>query len=91
MHLVFDNAGAEHRWKLEPVSVREFLALLLRGEMRKGPRVVLRAAETSVEPPEKRGGAPVVRMSLGHVELCFAMDRTELGALGRDIAQALKS
>ena len=91
MHLVFDNAGAEHRWKLEPVSVREFLALLLRGEMRKGPRVVLKASEASIEPPEKRGGAPVVCVSLGHVELCFAMDKVELGALGKDIAQALKS
>jgi hypothetical protein len=91
MHVVFDNAGAEHHWKLEPVSARELLALLLKGEMRRGGRVLMRTAEATIEPPERHGGEPAVCVSLGHVELCFTMDRMELGALSKDIAKALKS
>ena len=91
LHFVFEDGGAERRWKLEAASAREFLALLLKGEMRSGRRVMTKEAEASIEAPEKRQGAPVLCVSLGHVEICLALDRAELGALGRDIERALKS
>jgi hypothetical protein len=88
MHLVFDDAGAERSWRLEPVSSREFLALLLKGEMRKGRRVVLKGAEAAVEPGEGRNGAPMLCVTLDHVEVCVPMDRKALDALGKEIARA---
>ena len=34
--LVFETGGEEHGWLLEHTTVTEFLALLLRGRMRRG-------------------------------------------------------
>ena len=90
LHLVFEDGEAERLWRLEPVSAREFLALLLRGEMRKGGRVVLKGAEATVEPGERNSSAPMLCLSLGHVEVCIAVERGALGALGREIERALQ-
>jgi hypothetical protein len=91
MHLVFEDGDAERSWRLEPVSAREFLALLLKGAMRKGRRVVLKGAEMAVEPGERRGGTPMLCVTLDHVEVCVPMDRKALDALGKEIARALQA
>lgn len=90
MHLVFEDVDAERSWRLDSASVREFLALLLRGKMRKGGRVILNGAETTVEPGERTNGAPMLCVTLDHVEMCVSMDRKALGALGREIERALE-
>ena len=90
MHLVFEDEGAERSWRLEPVSAREFLALLLKGEMRKGRRVVLKGAEATVEPGERKNSAPMLCVTLDHVEVCVSMDRKALDALGREIERVLE-
>jgi hypothetical protein len=90
MHLVFEDIDAERSWRLDPASVREFLALLLKGEMRKGGRVLLKGAEMAVEPGERANGAPILCVTLDHVEVCVSLDRKALGALGRAIERALK-
>ena len=91
MHLVFDHDGAERSWRLEAVSAREFLALLLRGEMRKGKRVLVKTAEAAIEPADRLDGAPMLCLTLGHVEVCVALEKDALTALGRDIGRALAS
>jgi hypothetical protein len=91
MHLVFEDVDAERSWRLDPASVREFLALLLKGEMRKGGRVILKGAEATVEPGERTNSAPMLCVTLDHVEVCVSMDRKALGALGREIERVLEA
>jgi hypothetical protein len=90
MNLVFEDEGAERSWRLDAVSSREFLALLLRGEMGKGRRVVLKGAEAAIEPGARHDGQPVLCVMLDHVEVCVQMDRQALDALGREIERALR-
>ena len=90
MNLVFGDEGAERSWRLDAVSSREFLALLLRCEMGKGRRVVLKGAETAIEPGARRSDEPMLCVMLDHVEVCVQMNKQALNALGREIERAQK-
>jgi hypothetical protein len=91
LHLVFRDAGTERLWRLEPASVHELFALILGGSMRGSRRVLARNGEVSVEPAEKRGGAPALCMMLAQVEVCIPMGKQALRALGREIERALEA
>lgn len=90
INLVFESEGEERAWRLENTSVMEFLALLLRGRMQRGGRLMLPDAEVSLEPPETKGKNPTLCMVMGSLELCAAMDRAGAGALKADIERAFK-
>lgn len=88
--LVFESDGVERSWKLENTSTMEFLALLLRGRMLDGRRVVLPEAELTLEPPEEQGDPPTLCMAAGPLELCATVDRAGARALKADIERALR-
>ena len=91
MHLVFKDGDAERSWRLEAVSAREFIALLLKGDMRNGRRVLVKGADAAVEPGENGSAAPMLCVTLDHVEVCMPMDRNALSALGKEIKRALQA
>lgn len=88
--LVFEGEGEEWVWWLENTSATEFLALLLRGRIQHGRRVMLPEVELTLEPPAAKGRDPTLCLAMGPLELCAAMDRAGAKALKADIEQALK-
>lgn len=85
-----DEAGGEQSWLLEHTSMLEFFALVLRGRMRKGRRLVLQDFDVTVEPPEKAGSSPLLCLASGPLETCAPLDRKTLIALRKEIDQILK-
>jgi hypothetical protein len=89
--LVYSEAsGQEQSWLLEHTSLLEFFALLLRGRMRKGRRVVLEEVDVSIEPPEKAGAQPMLCLASGPLETCAMLDRKTLASLRDEIDLILK-
>lgn len=79
--LVFEAGGKEYGWLLEQTSVTEFLALLLRGRMRRGRRVELDDVEVSIEPAAAIADDPFLCVAMGALELCAPMDRAIVKAI----------
>lgn len=90
LSLVFTGDGEERSWKLEQTTVTEFLALLLRGRMRQGRRVMLQDVEFTLEPPETGETDLSVCLAMGPLELCAPMDRAGAKALKADIERSLR-
>ena len=88
--LVFLGNGEERVWRLEQTSITEFFALLLRGRMHRGKRVLLAGAELTFEPPDEAGEDPRLCMAAGPLQLCAPMDRAGQKALKADIERSLK-
>lgn len=88
--LIFGQDGQEHRWLLEHTSVTEFLALLLRGRMRKGRRIELDTAELTIEPPSAGTNDPQLCMALGPLEVCAPLSRSTVKALRADLGRAAR-
>lgn len=83
--LVFSHDGDEFRWLLEQTSVTEFLALLLRGRMKRGRRVELDKAELTIEPPPAGSDQPQLCMALGPLEVCAPLSRATAKAIRADL------
>jgi hypothetical protein len=84
-----DLAGGEQSWLMKNTTVQEFLALLLHGNMR-GSRRIVAEAEVAVEPPETRGGNPMLCFASGPLVTCVPMDVVALRGLRNEIDRALK-
>lgn len=87
---IFEGQARELTWLLEPASVVEIFALLLRGKMRRGRRVMLDNAEATLEPAEKPGGHPQLCIAFGTLEICAPVDPAGLASLKTDLEKALK-
>lgn len=90
INLVFSQDGQEHGWLLEHTSVTEFMALLLRGRMRRGRRIELEDAELTIEPPPDGSEHPQLCMALGPLEVCAPVNRSTVKALRADLDRASK-
>lgn len=86
--LIFSQDGQEHGWLLEHTSVAEFMALLLRGRIRRGRRVELEEAELTIEPPPSSSEHPHLCMALGPLEVCAPLNRSTVKALRADLERA---
>ena len=85
-----DEAGQERGWLMQKTSVVEFLALLLRGRMWRGRRVVIDKAEVTIEPPDKPGGLPALCLATGLLVSCAPLEHASLEALRDDINAVLR-
>lgn len=90
INLVFNQSGQEQRWLLEHTSVTEFLALLLRGRMRKGRRIEFDKAELAIEPPPAGSDEPQLCMALGPLEVCASLSRSTVKAIRADLERVSK-
>lgn len=90
INLLFSQDGQEHSWLLEQTSVTEFLALLLRGRMRRGRRIELEKAELTIEPPPSGGSDPQLCMALGPLEVCAPLSRSTVKAMRADLERAAR-
>ncbi len=88
INLIFSQDAAEHTWLLEHTSVTEFLALMLRGRMRRGRRIELEDAELTIEPPEEGGDNPYLCMALGPLEVCAPINKSTVKAIRADLERA---
>lgn len=88
INLIFSQDGAEHTWLLEHTSVTEFLALMLRGRMRRGRRIELEDAELTIDPPPEGSEYPLLCMALGPLEVCAPINRSTVKALRADLDRA---
>jgi hypothetical protein len=86
-----EESGEEKSWLLDQTSVLELFALLLRGRMRKGRRLVLDDVEVTLEPPEKARAGPLLCFVSDPLEICATLDRKTLTALRGEIDQVLKT
>lgn len=85
IYLIFNQDGVEHSWLLEHTSVTEFLALMLRGRMRRGRRIELEDAELTIEPPPEGSDIPQLCMALGPLEVCAPINRATVKAIRADL------
>lgn len=88
--MIFDDGGAERRWKLEAATPIEFFALLLRGRMRRGMQVVAPEASVSLDRAPEPDTGPELRLSLGLLDICAPMRRSDLKQLRAEIEAALR-
>jgi len=86
--LIFSQDSEEHGWLLEHTSVTEFMALLLRGRIRRGRRVELEDAELTIDPPPSGSEHPHLCMALGPLEVCTPLNRSTVKALRADLERA---
>lgn len=92
--LVFDDEGTERRWRLDAATPTELFALLLRGRMRRGMQVVAPEASVSLDPAPDRDASPdtgpELCASLGMLDICVPMRRSDLKRLRAEIEAALR-
>ncbi len=86
--MVYESGGQEHTWLLEHTSSIEVMALLMRGRLKNGRRVVV-DAEVALEPPDVDEERPHLCFTAGPLESCVPVDRAVLGDLRRDIDRFL--
>lgn len=86
--LIYESHGQEHAWLLDHTSAREVMALLMKGRLNKGSRVVVEG-EVALEPPEDPEAEPHLCFCAGPLESCMPIDRSSLKDLRRDIDRFL--
>lgn len=88
LRLIFEGDGQAYSWLLDMTSTSELLALLLRGRLRKGRRVMLEA-DVALEPPEGGDPRPHLSLSAGPLDAGVLLDAPTLAELRRDIDRFL--
>lgn len=88
LRLIFEADGRVYSWMLDSTSPSELLALLLRGRLRKGRRVMLEA-DVALEPPEGSDPRPHLSLSAGPLDAGVPLDGPTLRELRRDIDRFL--
>lgn len=88
--LVFESGGEERGWLLEHTSMAEFMALMLRGRVRRGRRIELDEVEVTIEPPVVLADNPLLCLAMGPLELCAPVDRATVKAMRTDLDRAMK-
>lgn len=88
--LVFESGGEEQGWLLAQTSITEFMALLLRGQMRSGRRIQLDEVEVTIEPPAVFADDPLLCVAMGPLEFCAPVDQATVKAMRADLNRAMK-
>lgn len=88
IRLIFAAEGQEFSWLLDNTSPSELLALVLKGRLRTGRRVMLEA-DVALEPPEAGERRPHLSLSAGPLDACVPLDPPALSDLRRDIDRFL--